>query len=120
MTMRSIAFAALCLSAAAPAAAQTVVALSESDARAYDTAFADIDAHNWRGVTAALSRVDDDSLAGIVRGRMLLSSSYRASWSEYTSWLNRYGDYGMADAVYDRAMASRRRQIGRASCRERV
>jgi hypothetical protein len=30
--------------------------------------------------------------------------SYRASWGDYVSWLNRYSDYGMAPAVHDRAM----------------
>lgn len=112
MILRS-AFAALALAAiAAPAQAQQqqrIVALSDHDARAYASAFAAIEAGNWRGVSAALSRVEDDALEGAVRGRLLLAPRYRPSWSEYTSWLSRYGEYGMADAIYDRAMASRRR-----------
>ncbi len=113
MNFRHLALtAALCLFALArPAAAQpVVVALSEHDETAYRAAFQAIEAGNWRGVTSALGRVEDDALVGVVRGRLLLARSYRPSWSDYTSWLNRYGEYGLADAVYDRAMASRRRR----------
>lgn len=118
MTFR-FAFAALCFAAAAtPALAQSrVVALNDHDAEAYRDAFAAIEAGNWRGVTSALNRADDDVLEGVVRGRMLLSRSYRASWSEYTSWLNHFGEYGMATAVYDRAMDSRSRRARRAGTR---
>lgn len=115
MTMRS-ALAALCAavaSFASPAFAQRVVALSEHDEAAYRDAFSAIEAHNWRGVSTALARVEDDVLVGAVRGRMLLSPAYRASWNEYTSWLNHYGEYGMASAVYDRAMDSRSRRARR-------
>lgn len=112
MTLLRSAFAALCFAAiAAPAAAQPhIVALSESDEAAYRSAFNAIEAGNWRGVGAALARVEDDALVGVVRGRMLLTRSYRPSWSEYTQWLNRYGEYGQAQAVYERAMDLRRRR----------
>jgi soluble lytic murein transglycosylase-like protein len=118
MTFR-FALAALCLAAAAtPALAQTrIVALSDEDTDAYRAAFSAIEAGNWRGVTSALNRTDDDVLEGVVRGRMLLSRSYRGSWSEYTSWLNRYGEYGIAPAVYDRAMDSRSRSARRRGVR---
>jgi soluble lytic murein transglycosylase len=113
MTFR-FALAALCFAVATPAVAQSrIVALNEHDEAAYRDAFAAIEAGNWRGVTTALNRAEDDSLEGVVRGRMLLSRSYSASWSEYTSWLNRYGEYGMADAVHDRAMDSRSRRARR-------
>ena len=111
------AFAALSVAAIiAPvtAEAQTaIVALSEHDEAAYRDAFAAIESGNWRGVGAALTRTEDDVLEGAVRGRLLLSRSYRASWSDYSSWLNRYGEYGMAEAVYDRAMDSRSRRARR-------
>lgn len=114
MLVRSFAVAALCIAApAAPAAAQNIVALSQEDERAYSAAFAAVEAGNWRGVGQALERVEDDSLVGVVRGSMLLSRGYGASWSEYTQWLNRYGDYGMAQAVYERAMESRSRRARR-------
>jgi soluble lytic murein transglycosylase-like protein len=113
MTFR-FAFAALCLAFATPALAQPrIVALDDHDEAAYRDAFAAIEAGNWRGVTSALNRADDDVLEGVVRGRMLLSRSYRGSWSDYTSWLNRYGEYGMAPAIYDRAMDSRSRRARR-------
>lgn len=104
--------AAMCISAlVSEAAAQpAIVALSEHDETHYRRAFDAIEAGNWRGVTIALQGVEDDALEGVVRGRMLLARSYRPSWSEYTQWLNRYGEYGMAGAVYDRAMESRRRR----------
>lgn len=95
---------------AAPAFAEPhIVALNAHDEAAYRAAFDAIEAHNWRGVSAALSHADDDVLAGVVRGRMLLARSYRPSWTEYTTWLSRYSDYGLARDVYARAMDSRRR-----------
>jgi soluble lytic murein transglycosylase-like protein len=94
-------------------AQQRIVALSEQDEAAYRSAFQAIEAGNWRGVTSALNQTEDDVLEGVVRGRMLLSRSYRASWSEYTGWLNRYGDYGIADDIYERAMDSRSRRARR-------
>jgi soluble lytic murein transglycosylase-like protein len=116
MTFRA-AFAALSVAVvAAPvvAEAQThIVALTEHDEAAYRDAFAAIEAGNWRGATAAMNRADDDVLEGVVRGRMLLSRSYGGAWSDYTSWLNRYGDYGLANAVHDRAMDSRSRRARR-------
>lgn len=121
MTTLRIAFAALsplvlAISAlASPAAAQQprIVALSEQDEAAYRAAFAAVESGDWRGVGTALSRTEDDVLEGAVRGRQLLSSRYGADWGEYTTWLNRHGDYGMAAAVYDRAMDSRSRRARR-------
>ena len=81
MTFRT-AVAALTFAVVAPvtAEAQQVVALSEHDQRAYGEAYAAIDAHNWAGVTRALAHVDDTSLVESVRGRMLASPNYRASY----------------------------------------
>jgi soluble lytic murein transglycosylase-like protein len=115
MTLRFAlaAFSLAALAAPAALAEPRIIALSEQDEAAYRDAFSAIEAGNWRGVGTALTRADDDVLDGVVRGRMLLSRSYRASWSDYTSWLNRYGDYGMAGAVYERAMDSRSRRARR-------
>lgn len=113
MTTHRLAIAAVfCVFAAAPAAAQPaqIVALSENDEAAYRDAFSAIEARDWRGVTRALDRTEDDVLVGVVRGRMLLSRAYRPSWAELTQWLNRYDEYGLAEAVHDRAMASRSRR----------
>jgi soluble lytic murein transglycosylase-like protein len=106
------AFAALSVAAlVGPAAAEPrVVALSEHDESAYRDAFSAIEAGDWRGVGTALSRTEDDVLAGAVRGRMLLASSFRPDWSDYAAWLSRYGEYGMAAAIYERAMGSRGRR----------
>lgn len=115
MTTIRTAFAALALFAlAAPAAAQPrIVALSSQDEAAYRAAFDAIEAGNWRSATSALSRTEDDVLAPVVRGRLLAARGYGAEWSAYVSWLNRYGDYGVAPAVYDRAMDSRSRRARR-------
>lgn len=115
MTTLRFALAAFCFVAcASPALAQSrIVALSERDEDAYRDAFAAIDAGDWRGVSRALAHTDDDLLEGVVRGRLLLARAYRPSWSDYTSWLNRYGEYGMAGAVYERAMDSRSRRARR-------
>jgi soluble lytic murein transglycosylase-like protein len=112
MTIRSAAIVAALsgLMALSAAAEQRIVALNEHDAQAYRAAFEAIEAGNWRGVNAAINRADDDVLEGVVRGRLLLTRGYRPGWSEYTNWLNRYGEYGMASAVYERAMDSRRRR----------
>lgn len=114
MTFR-FALAAVCFAVAAgPALAQSrVIALNPHDEAAYRDAFAAIESGNWRGVTTALNRADDDVLEGVVRGRMLASRAYHGSWAEYTGWLNRYRDYGIANAVYDRAMDSRSRRARR-------
>jgi len=119
MTFR-YAFAAFTVAALVAPAVQAeprILVLTEQDEAAYRDAFAAIDSGDWRGVGTALSRANDDVLDGAVRGRMLLSRAYRASWSDYTSWLSRYGDYGMASAVYDRAMDSRSRRARRAGTR---
>ncbi|MBL8546695.1 MAG: lytic transglycosylase domain-containing protein [Hyphomonadaceae bacterium] len=107
------AFSVAAIVAPAVQAEPRILVLTEEDEAAYRDAFAAIDAGNWRGVSSALNRANDDVLDGAVRGRMLLSRSYRAGWSDYTSWLHRYGDYGMAPAVYDRAMDSRSRRARR-------
>ncbi len=122
MTIRT-AFAALSVLAGAvgfttPATAQSrVVALTSHDEAAYREAFEAIESGNWRTANTALGSVEDDVLVGVVRGRMLLSSSYRADWGDYTSWLNRYGDYGIASSVYERAMDSRSRSARRRGVR---
>jgi soluble lytic murein transglycosylase len=111
MTLRSTLAALLIAVIAAPAAAEPrVIVLSERDEAAYRDAFAAIEGGDWRGVGTAISRAEDDILVGVARGRMLLAPRYRPSWSEYTSWLSRYGDYGIAPAVFDRAMDSRGRR----------
>ncbi|MFT3727318.1 MAG: lytic transglycosylase domain-containing protein [Terricaulis sp.] len=108
MTFRT-AFAALTFAVVAPVAAQAqqVVALSEHDQRAYADAYAAIDAHNWAGVTRALAHVDDTSLVEFVRGRMLASPNYRASYGTLNQWLVQNDELGVAYAVYERAQAIR-------------
>lgn len=116
MTFRT-AFAALSAAAlVAPVTAQAqtrIIALNEHDEAAYRAAFEAIEAGNWRGVNSAVSRAEDDVLAGVVRGRMLISRGYSASWSEYTGWLTHYADYGIAADVYERALGSRSRRAQR-------
>ena len=68
-----------------------------------------------RAVDRLVQLEADDLLEGVVRGRLLLARAYRPSWGDYTSWLNRYGEYGMAGAVYERAMDSRSRRARRGS-----
>lgn len=111
MTFRIALTALAVASIAAPASADPrIVALSEHDEAAYRAAFHAIEAGDWRGVSTALHDVEDDVLRGAVRGRMLLARNYRPNWNEYTHWLDEYGEYGMAEAVYDRAMESRPRR----------
>src|SRR6185312_14416855 len=110
MTFRT-AFAALSVAAlVAPVGATAqprVMALSPHDEALYRDAFDAIEAHNWRGVTSALSRVDDNSLEETVRGRMLASPSYHANYRTLTQWLTQHGDLAVAGAVYQRAQDAR-------------
>src|SRR5690349_3600569 len=110
MTFRT-AFAALSVAAlVAPAQASAqprVLALSPHDEALYRNAFEAIEAHNWRSVTSALSHVDDNTLEETVRGRMLASPAYHASYGALTQWLAHHGELGVAGAVYERAQAAR-------------
>jgi soluble lytic murein transglycosylase-like protein len=87
-----------------------VQALSDRDETRYRAAFSAIDAHNWQAVRGALAGVDDDSLVGVVKGRMLLSRAYRPSYAELTRWLEQYRSLPLAEEVYDRAMDARPRR----------
>ncbi|MES1201016.1 MAG: lytic transglycosylase domain-containing protein [Pseudomonadota bacterium] len=114
MTRHRLALVALCVATAGPAFADPrVVALTEQDENHYRQAFTAIEAHNWTGVNHALAQVQDDSLVGVVRGRMLLSRAYRPSRGELNSWLERYRALPIADDVYERAQAMRTRTVGR-------
>jgi len=116
MTLRTAlaAFTVAAIVAPVTAEAQSrIIALNEHDEAAYRDAFAAIEAGNWRGVNAALSRAEDDVLRGVVRGRMLMSRSYDGGWSDYTAWLQSYPEYGMAPDIYERAMDSRSRRARR-------
>lgn len=115
--MLRTALAALTVAAiVAPVTAEAqsrIIALNENDEAAYRDAFNAIESGNWRGVTAALARTDDDVLHGVVRGRMLMSRGYDGGWSQYVAWLQSYPEYGMAPEIYERAMDSRSRRARR-------
>lgn len=113
MSLRLFALAALsAASLAAPAAAQEtrVRALSDEDAARYSAAFDAVERRDWRHVGSAMANVDDESLVGVVRGRMLLSSAYRPSYDELTAWLRQYRDLPIAEDVYQRALDARPRR----------
>jgi soluble lytic murein transglycosylase-like protein len=105
--MAALSVAAIVAPAAAQAQHQTIVALSDHDLHLYTEAYAAIDARNWSAVSRALAHVDDDSLSASVRGRMLASPGYHASFSTLNHWLASNGDLGVASAVYERAQAVR-------------
>ncbi|HVZ99059.1 MAG TPA: lytic transglycosylase domain-containing protein [Caulobacterales bacterium] len=121
MTKHRLALVALCVASASPAFADPrVVALSDQDEAHYRTAFANIESHNWAGVNRALNQVEDESLVGVVKGRMLLSRAYRPSRNELNAWLERYRDLPIAQDVYERAQAMRTRVVGRRRHRHTV
>jgi soluble lytic murein transglycosylase-like protein len=105
------AFAALSVAAIiAPtgATAQSrVMALTTHDEALYRDAFDAIEAHNWHAVTTALAHVDDNTLEETLRGRMLASPAYHASYGTLTQWLARHGELAVASAVYERAQDAR-------------
>lgn len=90
-----------------PSGPSRVVVLSAHDEAAYRTAFEAIDRHNWAGVASALARVQDELLVATVRGRMLSTRGYRATFNQLNTWLAHNDELGVAPAVYQRALASR-------------
>ena len=84
-----------------------IVALSSTDEAAYRAAFEAIEAGNWPAVNRALERVQDDSLVATVRGRMLSTRGYHASFATLNAWLRANDDLGVSGAVYQRALAAR-------------
>ncbi|MET0183163.1 MAG: hypothetical protein ABW199_09780, partial [Caulobacterales bacterium] len=108
--LRFVVAAAACATMAGATAAQAepqIRALSDSDAQHYRSAFAAIESQDWATARQQLADVEDDVLVGAARGRMLVNRSYRPSYSELNNWLERYGDLGIAPAVYERAQDAR-------------
>lgn len=83
-------------------AASGLKVLSNSDAKAYRTAF-----ERARDGVAPNLKVDDKVLAGEVQGLYLLNKG--ASFSELNGWLKDYRDLPMAADIYDKAQARRER-----------
>lgn len=112
--IRSAAVAACVLTAfaASPASADApVLVLSPHDEAAYRTAFDAIGDRDLRAAERALSRVEDDTLAGHVLARMYLARGARPSRAELLEWLQTFRDHPYGDSIRDKARASRVRNI---------
>jgi soluble lytic murein transglycosylase-like protein len=89
--------------AAQPGTASRVLVLSPADEAAYAEAFASVAAQEWPLVELALRRVQDQSLVGAVRARMLREPAYPAQASHIEAWFARYGDQPAAADLAARA-----------------
>lgn len=109
------AFSLLCAMAlATPAvAASRVLVLSDSDAAAYQDAYAAIETGDWPLVRLALQRLGDRSLEGPVLARLLSTPQYPARPDELTDWLARFGDQPLAEEVRRRGVKLGLRPPGR-------
>ncbi len=102
----------LCLVAAASVAssawAESPKALSDTDARAYATAFEAMEAGDFVGAELAATEIQDKSLSGYLSYRALMHpQAHKASFDELCGWLSKFRDLPLANQVF--SMASKRR-----------
>ena len=95
-------------SLASTAVAETPKALSDTDARAYATAFEAVEAGDLLGAEIQASEIKDKSLSGYLTYRALMHPTARtASFGELFSWLAKFRDLPLADRVF--ALAAKRK-----------
>jgi soluble lytic murein transglycosylase-like protein len=95
-------------SVASVAAAETPKALSDTDARAYASAFEAVDQGDFVGAQLAAADAKDQSLAGYVSfGALMHPSAHKATFEELAGWLTKFRDLPLADRVF--SLASKRK-----------
>jgi peptidoglycan lytic transglycosylase len=106
--------AALVLLCAAPAFAQSVGVLSQSDVQRYREIFHDERAGNFADAEALVSQLSDRSLIGYAEAEHYLSPhSRRTPLSDLISWLNEYPSLPIADRIYALAVKRATRPVRR-------
>lgn len=89
---------------ASAAAADSLKALSDADARAYAAAFEAVDQGDFVGAELTAAEIQDKSLAGYISFRALMHpTAHKASFEELSSWLARFRDLPLADRVFSLA-----------------
>ena len=92
--------------------------LSDDDASRYRKIFSLQEDGDWRAADRLIGALDDRVLMGhVLAQRYLHPTKYRSAYKELKDWMAEYADHPDAPRIYQLATS---RQIGRASCRERV
>ncbi|RAK69229.1 lytic transglycosylase domain-containing protein [Phenylobacterium kunshanense] len=95
-------------SVASTAAAGSLKALSESDARAYAAAFEAVDQGDFLGAELTAAEIQDQSLKGYLSFRALMHpTAHKAGFEELAGWLTRFRDLPVADRIF--ALAAKRK-----------
>lgn len=96
------------VSIASVAAADTLKALSDTDARAYAAAFQAVDDGDFVGAQLQASQIRDKSLTGYLSfGALMHPTAHTASFDELCGWLARFRDLPLAGRVF--SLASKRK-----------
>ena len=103
---------AICLAAAASVSssawAESPKALSDTDARAYASAFEAMEQGDFVGAELAASEIQDKSLSGYLSYRALMHpQAHKASFDELCGWLSKFRDLPLANQVF--SLASKRK-----------
>lgn len=89
----------------APARADGLQPLSDSDARYYRAAFAATERGDFDAAEAAFANTRDKSLAGrLAYGRIMHPRAYSATYDDLTAWLDAYDEQAGADRIYALAL----------------
>ena len=95
-------------SVASLARAESPKALSDTDARAYATAFQAMEDGDFVGAQVAAADIQDKSLSGYLSYRALMHpSAHKASFDELSGWLSAFRDLPLAEKVF--SLASKRK-----------
>lgn len=95
-------------SIASVAAAGSPKALSDTDARAYASAFEAVEQGDFLGAELQAAEIKDKSLTGYLSFRALMHpTAHKASFDELSSWLSKFRDLPLADRVF--SLASKRK-----------
>jgi soluble lytic murein transglycosylase-like protein len=99
-----VCFLVAAASVAATAAADSTKALSDTDARAYSSAFQAVDQGDFVGAELQAAEIQDKSLSGYLQfGALMHPTAHKASFDELCSWLSRFRDLPLADRVFSLA-----------------
>src|SRR5205085_5760800 len=91
-------------SVASLACAESPKALSDTDARAYATAFQAMEDGDFVGAQVAAADIQDKSLSGYLSYRALMHpSAHKATFDELSGWLSAFRDLPLAEKVFSLA-----------------
>lgn len=78
--------------------------VSDSDIARYKRIFRAIKAEDFKTADKEIAKLDNDILMGRVLAQKYLSDSYKTSFDELKSWLEKYGDHPEALKIYRLAL----------------